>query len=77
MFKPDGTFKDNAGLRAAFEDAGIDLSAPITTTCGSGVTASVLLFALHLIGKKDAALYDGSWSEWGADPATPKASGAA
>jgi thiosulfate/3-mercaptopyruvate sulfurtransferase len=77
MFKPNGTFKDKADLRAAFEAAGIDLARPITTTCGSGVTAAVLLFALHLLGKNDTALYDGSWSEWGADPATPKASGAA
>jgi thiosulfate/3-mercaptopyruvate sulfurtransferase len=49
----------------------------VVTTCGSGVTAAVLLFALHLLGKHDVALYDGSWSEWGADPATPKATGAA
>jgi thiosulfate/3-mercaptopyruvate sulfurtransferase len=46
------------------------------TTCGSGITASVLLFGLHLLGK-DAALYDGSWSEWGADASTPKEVGAA
>ena len=55
---------------------GLDLAHPVVTTCGSGVTASVLLFALHLLGKQDAALYDGSWSEWGADPATPKETGA-
>jgi thiosulfate/3-mercaptopyruvate sulfurtransferase len=77
MLKPDGTFRDEAGLRAAFIEAGIDLERPVVTTCGSGVTAAVLLFALHLLGKHDVALYDGSWSEWGADPATPKASGAA
>ncbi|HEY6965799.1 MAG TPA: sulfurtransferase [Erythrobacter sp.] len=71
----DGTYKTPAELRAAFEGAGVDLSAPITATCGSGVTASVLLFALHLVGVDDAALYDGSWSEWSADPATPKAQG--
>ena len=47
----------------------------MVTTCGSGVTASVLLFAMHLLGKEDVALYDGSWSEWGADPDTPKATG--
>jgi thiosulfate/3-mercaptopyruvate sulfurtransferase len=77
MLKPDGTFRDEAGLRAAFTEAGIDLDRPVVTTCGSGVTAAVLLFALHLLGKDDVALYDGSWSEWGADPATPKATGPA
>ena len=73
----DGTFKDEAGLRQAFAEAGIDLDRPVVTTCGSGVTAAVLLFAMHLLGKEDTALYDGSWSEWGADPATPKATGLA
>jgi len=77
MLKPDGTFRDEVGLRAAFAEAGIDLDRPVVTTCGSGVTAAVLLFALHLLGKDDVALYDGSWSDWGADPATPKATGAA
>jgi thiosulfate/3-mercaptopyruvate sulfurtransferase len=75
VFNPDGTWKSPAELRAAFTAAGIDLARPITATCGSGVTASVLLFALHLLGVDDAALYDGSWSEWSADPATPKAQG--
>ena len=77
VLRPDGTFRDAGGLRAAFAEAGIDLERPVVTTCGSGVTAAVLLFALHLLGKDDVALYDGSWSEWGADPATPKATGSA
>jgi thiosulfate/3-mercaptopyruvate sulfurtransferase len=77
VLNPDGTFKDEAGLRQAFAEAGIDLDRPVVTTCGSGVTAAVLLFAMHLLGKEDVALYDGSWSEWGADPATPKATGPA
>lgn len=75
LFNPDGTFKDKAGLRAAFEDAGIDLDQPIVTTCGSGMTACVLAFGLELLGKHDVALYDGSWAEWGADESTPKAVG--
>ncbi len=77
LYCPDGTFKPEVELREAFANAGVDLSRPIVTSCGSGVTASVLLFALDRLGVKDAALYDGSWSEWGADPATPKETGAA
>lgn len=75
LFNPDGTWKSPGELRGSLEAAGIDLARPVITTCGSGVTASALLFAMHLIGKDDTALYDGSWSEWGADPATPKAEG--
>lgn len=75
LFHADGTLKDDDRLRAAFTDAKVDLDRPIVTTCGSGVTASVLLFALHRLGIEEGALYDGSWSEWGADPDTPKASG--
>lgn len=77
LFNADGTWKQADQLRAAFEDAGIDLDRPMVTSCGSGVTAAVLSFGAHLLGKKDVALYDGSWSEWGADPSTPKEMGAA
>lgn len=77
VLNADGTYKSSEEIRAALIAAGIDLDQPVTTTCGSGVTASVLMFAMHLIGKHDTALYDGSWSEWGADPDTPKLQGPA
>jgi thiosulfate/3-mercaptopyruvate sulfurtransferase len=73
LFNEDGTYKIGEALRAQFDAASVDLEAPMVTTCGSGVTACVLLFGAHLLGHDDVRLYDGSWSEWGADPATPKA----
>jgi thiosulfate/3-mercaptopyruvate sulfurtransferase len=76
FFNPDNSWKKGEDLRALFEAAGVDLSRPMVTTCGSGVTAAVILFGAHLLGKADVRLYDGSWSEWGADPDTPKATGA-
>ncbi|MFV1918176.1 sulfurtransferase [Sphingomonas sp. MJ1 (PH-R8)] len=72
LFATDGTWKRGEALRAGFEDSGVDLDRPIVTTCGSGVTAAVLAFGLHLLGR-DAALYDGSWTDWASDPTTPKA----
>ena len=77
LLQQDGTFKDLSGLRAAFEGAGVDLNRKITGSCGSGITASVVLFALELLGHKETALYDGSWGEWGADSSTPKETGSA
>lgn len=77
LFAPDGTWKKPDDLRAAFDAAGIDLDRPVISSCGSGMTANVLIFALHLLGKDDVALYDGSWSEWGADPALPVETGPA
>lgn len=73
LLQPDGTWKRGEALRQAFVAAGVDPDRPVVTTCGSGVTAAILLFGLHLLGKDDGALYDGSWREWGADPHTPKA----
>lgn len=76
FFDADGTWKSPEAIRAVFADAGLDLSQPLVATCGSGITACVIAFAAHLIGR-DVPVYDGSWSEWGADPATPKALGPA
>jgi thiosulfate/3-mercaptopyruvate sulfurtransferase len=71
LYRPDGTLKPADELRAAVTAAGVDLSRPVVTTCGSGVTASVLALALYLIGRRDVAVYDGSWSEWGGRADTP------
>jgi thiosulfate/3-mercaptopyruvate sulfurtransferase len=71
LYREDGTLKADADLRAAVEGAGVDLGRPIVTTCGSGVTASVLALALHRLGRADVAVYDGSWSEWGGRTDTP------
>ena len=72
LVDPDtGTVRPPDELRTLFADAGIDVEKPVTTTCGSGVTASLLAFGLHLIGQDDVAVYDGSWSEWGMRTDTP------
>ena len=62
---PDGRMKSEDELKAVFDKAGVDLSKPIINTCGSGVTAAILALAQSLVGHDDAAVYDGSWSEWG------------
>jgi thiosulfate/3-mercaptopyruvate sulfurtransferase len=71
LYREDGTLKPAGELRAALQAAGVDLARPVVTTCGSGVTASVLALALYLVGRPDVAVYDGSWSEWGGRPDTP------
>jgi len=66
LLNGDGTMKPLEALRAVFEEAGVDLAKPVITSCGSGVTAAVINLALTRLGHADNALYDGSWSEWGA-----------
>lgn len=75
LLSSDGTVKDAAGLRAVFAEAGVDLDKPVTTSCGSGVTAAAVTLALTILGHKDLSLYDGSWSEWGALADTPVVTG--
>ena len=77
LYREDGTFRSLDEVRALFQAAGADPERPFVASCGSGVTANSLIFAAHLLGNRHARLYDGSWSEWGADPATPKAVGPA
>lgn len=71
----DGTLKPPRELARGFEAAGVDLDRPVVTTCGSGVSAAVLNLALYWLGRPDAALYDGSWTEWASQPDTPVAGG--
>ena len=77
LLNADGTMKDEDGLRAAFAASGADLTKPVITSCGSGVTAAILSLALERIGHKNHALYDGSWAEWGQFDYLPIATGEA
>ena len=77
LYRDDGRFKPVEEIRRLFEEAGVDPAQPFVASCGSGVTANSVIFAAHLLGNDQGRLYDGSWSEWGADPATPKVLGPA
>ena len=77
LYDEDGSFKPAEEIERLFAEAGLDAAQPFVASCGSGVTANSLIFAAHLLGNDHTRLYDGSWSEWGADPATPKALGRA
>lgn len=72
LYREDGSFRPIEELRAGFAAAGIDPARPFAASCGSGVTATSLLFAARLLGNDDTQLYEGSWTEWGSDPDTPK-----
>lgn len=76
LFKEDGTYKTGAELSQVFEEAGVDLAKPAVTTCGSGITACVLAFGLHMLGHKQTSVYDNAWAEWGAQSDTPVVTGA-
>jgi thiosulfate/3-mercaptopyruvate sulfurtransferase len=71
----EGEIRSAGDVREAFARAGVDLSRPIMTSCGSGVTAAILLLALETAGKHGVRLYDGSWAEWGARQDLPIANG--
>ena len=72
-----GAMKPLPELRKAFTGAGVDMTTPIVTTCGSGVSALVLTLALYRLGVRGTALYDGSWAEWGLPDGPPIATGPA
>lgn len=71
LLNPDGTLKADAELAAILHEAGVDPARPVVASCGSGVSATVPLLALHVLGADELALYDGSWSEWGGRSDTP------
>ncbi len=75
LFNEDGTYKNPEAIKAAFDASGVDFSKPVVATCGSGVTSAVLAFAATLIGHPKMAIYDGSWSEWGASATNPVVTG--
>ncbi len=71
LVQADGTLHRAEQLRDLFVEANVDLARPVVTSCGSGVSAAVLLLALEALGHGDMTLYDGSWSEWGGRQDTP------
>lgn len=75
VFANQGRFKSLPELKQTIEDAGIDLSKPVVTSCGSGITAAIITLALESLGHSDNKLYDGSWSEWGGRDDTPVVTG--
>jgi thiosulfate/3-mercaptopyruvate sulfurtransferase len=75
LLNDDGSLKSQEALRKLFAEKGVDLRAPIVTSCGSGVTASIIMLALARLGAPQTSLYDGSWTEWGGHPTTPVVTG--
>lgn len=77
LFAEDGTMLPPDALARVFADAGVDTARPVTTSCGSGITACILALALARLGRWRTAVYDGSWAEWGAGSETPVVTGPA
>jgi thiosulfate/3-mercaptopyruvate sulfurtransferase len=71
LLNNDHTFKDKQQIAAAFRDAGVDVSKPIITSCGSGVTACILALGLKQLGVENASVFDGSWTQWGSTESLP------
>ena len=71
LYRPDGTLLPRDALKRELEATGLDLTKPIVTTCGSGIAAARVALGLHLLGRPDVAVYDGSWTEWGGRQDTP------
>jgi thiosulfate/3-mercaptopyruvate sulfurtransferase len=71
LLSDDGTFRSVTELQNLFEQAGLQAGKPVITSCGSGISAATLLMGLHLLGRGDISLYDGSWAEWGSRSDTP------
>lgn len=77
LVQPDGTLRPAAELRAIMEEAGVAVDRPVVASCGSGVTACAVVLALEVLGARETAVYDGSWTEWGGRSDTPVETGAA
>jgi thiosulfate/3-mercaptopyruvate sulfurtransferase len=75
LFGGDDAMLPAEQMAAAFARAGVEPARPVVTTCGSGVSAAVLALGLYRLGRRDVAVYDGSWTEWGGRTDTPVATG--